>query len=259
MLLDHVVVLVCDFALQLLDALVVELRDSPGLETDHVVVMRSIGELEHGLAAFEVVPTHEPRPLELRQHAIDGRQTELFATIEQRPIDAFGRHVALPAMLENLEHLQARRRHFEAGFTKILSFHVPLAWNYSGMMPIRIMTQTDLSLHSGVSRASMTLRVSLIFAALLLAGCVYRIDIQQGNLLNDDDVVQVEVGMSRSQVQFLLGTPMVADSFHRDRWDYAYYLRRGRSREVEQRWLVVYFDSDRVSKVERDVTLQPAS
>ena len=105
----------------------------------------------------------------------------------------------------------------------------------------------------------MTLRVSLILAALLLAGCVYRIDIQQGNLLNDDDVVQVEVGMSRSQVQFLLGTPMVADSFHRDRWDYAYYLRRGRSREVEQRWLVVYFESDRVTKVERDVTLQPAS
>ena len=45
--------------------------------------------------------------------------------------------------------------------------------------------------------------------------------------------------MTRSQVQFLLGTPMVADSFHRDRWDYAYYFRRGRSRDVDRRWLVV--------------------
>ena len=121
------------------------------------------------------------------------------------------------------------------------------------------MTQTDASLHRGVLLKLMTFRVSLILAALALTACVYRIDIQQGNLLNDDDIAQVEVGMSRSQVQFLLGTPMIADSFHRDRWDYAYYLRRGRSSDVEQRWLVVYFDSDRVTKVERDVPLQPAS
>jgi outer membrane protein assembly factor BamE len=105
----------------------------------------------------------------------------------------------------------------------------------------------------------MTFRVSLILVALALSACVYRINIQQGNLLDDSDIGQVEVGMSRSQVQFLLGTPMIADSFHRDRWDYAYYLRRGRSRDVEQRWLVVYFESDRVTKVERAMALEPAS
>jgi outer membrane protein assembly factor BamE len=121
------------------------------------------------------------------------------------------------------------------------------------------MTQTDPSLHRTVSPLLMSLRASLILAAFALTACVYRIDIQQGNLLEDDDIGQVEVGMSRSQVQFLLGTPMIADSFHRDRWDYAYYLRRGRSREVEQRWLVVYFESDRVTRIERDVALQPAS
>ena len=66
----------------------------------------------------------------------------------------------------------------------------------------------------------------IVLAALALAACVYRIDIQQGNLLDDDDIDQVDVGMTRSQVQFLLGTPMVADSFHRDRWDYAYYFRQ---------------------------------
>jgi outer membrane protein assembly factor BamE len=105
----------------------------------------------------------------------------------------------------------------------------------------------------------MRLRASLILlAALTATACVYRIDIQQGNLLNDTDVVQVEAGMTRSQVQFLLGTPMIADSFHRDRWDYAYYLRRGRSPEAEQRWLVVYFDNDRVASIERDLALQPA-
>jgi outer membrane protein assembly factor BamE len=98
-----------------------------------------------------------------------------------------------------------------------------------------------------------------LLAACALAACVYRIDIQQGNLLEDTDIEQVEVGMTRSQVQFLLGTPMVADSFHRDRWDYTYYFRQGRSRAVERRWLVVRFENDRVARIERDLELQPPS
>ena len=96
-------------------------------------------------------------------------------------------------------------------------------------------------------------------ATLALAACVYRIDIQQGNLLDEDDINQVDLGMTRSQVQFLLGTPMVADSFHRDRWDYAYYFRRGRSPDAIQRWVVVYFENDRVARIERDLALEPQS
>ena len=99
--------------------------------------------------------------------------------------------------------------------------------------------------------------LAIVLAAFTLAACVYRIDIQQGNLLDDEDIVQVEVGMTRSQVQFLLGTPMVADSFHRDRWDYAYYFRRGRSPDLIQRWVIVYFENDRVARIDRDLSLQP--
>ena len=98
----------------------------------------------------------------------------------------------------------------------------------------------------------------LVVVAALLAGCIYRIDIQQGNLLEEDSIDQVAVGMSRSAVQFLLGTPMVADAFHQDRWDYAYYLRVGRSRDVVERWLIVYFEEDEVVRLERDLELQPA-
>ena len=96
-------------------------------------------------------------------------------------------------------------------------------------------------------------------AAFALAACVYRIDIQQGNLLDEEDINQVDLGMTRSQVQFLLGTPMVSDSFHRDRWDYAYYYRRGRSPDADRRWVVVYFENDRVQRIERDLELQPES
>jgi outer membrane protein assembly factor BamE len=99
----------------------------------------------------------------------------------------------------------------------------------------------------------------IALASLALAACVYRIDIQQGNLLDEEDINQVDLGMTRSQVQFLLGTPMIADSFHRDRWDYAYYYRRGRSPDAARRWVVVYFENDRVQRIERDLELEPAT
>lgn len=95
-------------------------------------------------------------------------------------------------------------------------------------------------------------------AGLCLSGCVYRIDIQQGNLLEESVIEQVEIGMTRSQVQFLLGTPMVSDTFHHDRWDYAYYFRQGRSRDVERRWLIVYFEGDRVTQLDRDAVVNPS-
>lgn len=118
-----------------------------------------------------------------------------------------------------------------------------------------IMTQTRSPLHRGGPTGMR--RLTLIIA-LLLAGCVYRLDIQQGNLLEEDTIDQVTLGMSRSAVQFLLGTPMVSDAFHRDRWDYAYYLRRGRARDLDKRWIIVHFEEDRVVRIERDLTLDPA-
>jgi outer membrane protein assembly factor BamE (lipoprotein component of BamABCDE complex) len=52
---------------------------------------------------------------------------------------------------------------------------------------------------------------------------------------------------------------MVADSFHQDRWDYPYYLKLGRSRDIMRSWISVYFENDRVARIERDVTLDPSS
>jgi outer membrane protein assembly factor BamE len=97
-------------------------------------------------------------------------------------------------------------------------------------------------------------RIATAAAALLLSllavGCVYRMDIQQGNLLDADQVEQVEVGMTRSQVRFLLGTPMVIDSFNPDRWDYVYRLQRGHKRKIDKHHLVVWFESDKVARIE---------
>lgn len=92
--------------------------------------------------------------------------------------------------------------------------------------------------------------------ACLLAACVYRLDTQQGNLLDEDQVAEVEVGMTRSQVRFLLGTPMVADPFTQDRWDYMFYFRRGKDGDTRRSHLIVWFDGDKVTRVERPAALQ---
>ncbi|MGB9332676.1 MAG: outer membrane protein assembly factor BamE [Steroidobacteraceae bacterium] len=88
--------------------------------------------------------------------------------------------------------------------------------------------------------------------ALLASGCVYRMDIQQGNYLEGKTVDQLQVGMTRSQVRYLLGTPMVPDLFDKDRWDYLYYFQHGRLRRPEQRHVVVYFKEDKVTNFQRD-------
>src|SRR5215813_6374102 len=78
-------------------------------------------------------------------------------------------------------------------------------------------------------------------SALLLCGCVYRMNIQQGNFIEAKSLDQLQVGMTRSQVRYLLGTPMVPDAFDNDRWDYLYYFKRGRLRRPEERHLIVWF------------------
>lgn len=84
-----------------------------------------------------------------------------------------------------------------------------------------------------------------------LGGCVYRIDIQQGNFLEAKDIDRVAVGMTRIQVRALLGTPMVADPFEGWRWDYVYYLKRGHWKDPEQRHFIVFFEDDKVIRVDR--------
>jgi outer membrane protein assembly factor BamE len=92
--------------------------------------------------------------------------------------------------------------------------------------------------------------IPALLAAALLSGCVYRPDIQQGNLLSVKDIEQVQVGMTRSQVRFLLGTPMVSDPFAPHRWDYVYRMEYGRRRSVDSAHFIVHFEGDKVVKVE---------
>lgn len=97
----------------------------------------------------------------------------------------------------------------------------------------------------------------LLALTLATAGCVYRANISQGNLIKQDDLDQVETGMTRNQVRFLLGTPLIDDPFHADRWDYVYYLKVGRKDAGFKRWVSIYFADDKVSEIRKEQELAP--
>ena len=108
----------------------------------------------------------------------------------------------------------------------------------------------------------------LIVAVSLLAGCAssgftlpkipgieaHRMEIQQGNYVTQEMIAKLQPGMTRDQVRFVLGTPLVADAFHADRWDYMFRRQCANSKEIEQRRIVIFFDDGRLSRIEGDVT-----
>ncbi len=95
-----------------------------------------------------------------------------------------------------------------------------------------------------------TLLISLLCASLAACTAVpnyfnaYKIDVQQGNVLTQEMVAQLKPGQSRDQVRFVLGTPLITDMFHQQRWDYVYRYLDGQTGSVEQRKFSVYFDKD---------------
>ncbi len=109
-------------------------------------------------------------------------------------------------------------------------------------------------------------RTALVVA--IISGCStvpriineYKIDVQQGNVLTQEMVSQLRPGLSKDQVRFVLGTPVLMDMFHANRWDYVYRLRRGNTSEVEMRKFSVFFDAnDKLVRVSGDVTAAQAA
>src|SRR5579862_2840248 len=107
-------------------------------------------------------------------------------------------------------------------------------------------------LHRAQPRLPWLAAVLLGLLAPALPGCVYRMNIQQGNYLEGKTVDKLQVGMTRSQVRYLLGTPMVPAVFDKDRWDYLYYFKRGRIHRPEERHLIVFFQQDKVTRFDRE-------
>lgn len=100
--------------------------------------------------------------------------------------------------------------------------------------------------------------VTVALLALMLSACsslefpwVYKISVQQGNILDQEDIDQLEIGMTKRQVQFVMGSPLLVDTFNPNRWDYYYSKLDGKGKVIKKRFTVI-FEDDRYVRHEGD-------
>ena len=116
-----------------------------------------------------------------------------------------------------------------------------------GKRPFRRCIKVELNLYRYVMKPRI---IAIALLASLLQACIlYVPDVEQGNILTKDMIDKVKVGQSEQQVRFLLGSPLVQDVFHQDRWDYVYTMKKGRSKKVDQKRLTIIFDNGVVTKI----------
>ena len=100
-------------------------------------------------------------------------------------------------------------------------------------------------------------RTLVVVLSLLTAACgpitPYRIEIQQGNYVTQEMAAQLKPGLTRDQVRFVMGTPLLSDIFHEERWDYVFVRQRANSNVVEQRRVAVFFEDGKLKRVDGDI------
>ena len=106
------------------------------------------------------------------------------------------------------------------------------------------------------------MRFLLVTVALFLMSCshegtyklpgVYRIDIQQGSIVDSEMLARLKPGMDKNQVQFIMGTPSLVDPFHTNRWEYVYTYSKG-GRQRKQRHITLHFNDDKLAYIDGDV------
>ncbi len=107
--------------------------------------------------------------------------------------------------------------------------------------------------------------LSCVFVSALLAGCqrpdlpdlrdvpfAYRVDVQQGNVVTQEMLAQLEPGMDKKKVNFIMGSPAITDTFHTDRWDYVYTFQPGH-KKARMRRVTLFFEDDKLVRVAGDV------
>ncbi len=132
-----------------------------------------------------------------------------------------------------------------------------------GLLPYYTLFNIDqVTNNMPIKHLTLTICLSLLF----IQGCsdnssflakdnlpyVHTIDIQQGNVITQEMLAQLEFGMNKKKVRFIMGTPLITDTFHSDRWDYVYTFKEGREQR-EQRRVTLFFEDELLARVEGDV------
>ena len=90
------------------------------------------------------------------------------------------------------------------------------------------------------------------FLALATSGCIYKLDVQQGNVVTQESASKLKKGMTKSEVRQLLGTPLLMDPFHGNRWDY-FFSTEVRGKLVERNKLSLFFENDKLVSLTGDI------
>lgn len=101
--------------------------------------------------------------------------------------------------------------------------------------------------------------IAISLSIVVLSGCgqlhfpgVYKFDIQQGNIITQEMVNQLKPGMTKSQVLFVMGTPLIADSFHQNRWDYLYALKKADGEELREQISILFDKQELLAGLQGD-------
>ena len=120
----------------------------------------------------------------------------------------------------------------------------PIRLTFAALQPLIIVE---------VTLRMQTILIYLIASVVILvSACTIHVpDVQQGNVLEPDVLSQLHPGLSKKQVTFLMGTPIINDPFHPDRWDYVYLFSSQDSKTIRKR-VTLFFDHDKLSRIETD-------
>ncbi len=102
-------------------------------------------------------------------------------------------------------------------------------------------------------RYPVFLCIAILTLTLGACSVIYRADVQQGNVVTAEMVNALKLGMNKRQVRYILGSPLIADVFHKDRWDYVYSMQKGSGARSQQR-LTVIFQNDALVTIEGDLS-----
>lgn len=243
--------------------------DATAGQAHQVIVVLALIELKYRLTRFEVASQQQAGLLKLHEYPIDSGQADVGSLGDQGFVHVFRAEVPALGLPEQGQYLEPGHRGFQSAALEFVScVHAP------PQKPLGPVTRPD----EGAARMDRMISMKTTSAAawrwrlwLLLApamstwvGCAapqnatdsfmgwitpYRIDIVQGNAVTSEQVQRVRPGMTRAQVRDILGSPMLTDAFHADRWDYI-FLKRRPGDEPVRRHVSVFFQGDVLAKLE---------
>jgi len=239
--------------LPLFDLGVIEFFDPAALNAHEVIMMAALVQFEYRLARFEVMALQDSGVFELSQNAVHGGEPDIQTLVHEHAVDVFGGKMPHLAVLEQLEDAQSRPRCLQPdGFQVVDIGHAEGTPGADARFRYHI-TFYPVQIQAYVPRMLIPALPLFVAACGVFPGLTpYRIEVQQGNYVTKEMVAQLKPGLTRDQVRFVLGTPLMSDIFHGERWDYVFMHRPANSAEVEYRRLAVFFEDGKLKRFEGD-------